>query len=96
MYSNSAPKHYHLAMHIFGLFTTASTLEDLDDMVQSAAVVFSSPSNGKNVEKHFNNLQSWLTKKPLQLDETAKSQSVAEDIKVYANSAHIRTFKCIN
>lgn len=36
---HSAPKNYHLAMHIFGLYTTASTLEELDDMVQSAAVV---------------------------------------------------------
>lgn len=57
---NSAPHHYRLAMHVFGALTTASTLAELDDMVQSVAVVFSSPSSGANVEKHFKNLQSWL------------------------------------
>ncbi len=54
----SASKNYHLAMHVFGLFTTASTLEQLDDMVQSAAVVFGSPASAANVEKHFHNLQT--------------------------------------
>ena len=65
--------------HIFGLLTTASSLEDLDDMVQSAAVLFSSPSSGASVEKHFNNLQSWLTNSGLQLDETTKSHLGDED-----------------
>ncbi|KAI4796471.1 hypothetical protein KUCAC02_026973 [Chaenocephalus aceratus] len=69
-----APKNYHLAMHVFGLLTTASSLEDLEDMVQSTAVVFSSPSSGANVSKHFNNLQSWLLKKGLQLDDTVISE----------------------
>lgn len=72
-------------MHIFGLLTTANTLEDLDDMVQSAAVLFSSPSSGANVERHFNNLQTWLQKKGIQLDETAKSQSNVEDFQVNAH-----------
>ncbi|XP_034054814.1 uncharacterized protein LOC117534693 [Gymnodraco acuticeps] len=69
-----APKNYHLAMHVFGLLTTVSSLEDLEDMVQSTAVVFSSPSSGANVSKHFNNLQSWLLKKGLQLDDTVISE----------------------
>ncbi|XP_039657009.1 uncharacterized protein LOC120559388 [Perca fluviatilis] len=70
-----APKHYHLAMHVFGSLTTASTLIELDDMVQSAAVVFSSPSCGPNVEKHFKNLQSWMQRTATTLDETTKSKS---------------------
>lgn len=46
-----APSHYHLAMQVFGTFTTASTLDELDDMVQSAAVVFGSPSRGEALQK---------------------------------------------
>lgn len=45
----SAPKNCHLAMNIFVLLTTVSTLEELDYMVQSAAVVFS--SSEADVEK---------------------------------------------
>ena len=89
----SASKNYHLAMHVFGLLTTATTLEDLDDMVQSAAVVFSSPSSGANVEKHFQNIQSWLQKKGVQLDETApKSQRNADDFQVNGNICCVKTF----
>ncbi len=40
---HSAPSHYHLEMHVFDAITNASILEELDDLVQSAAVVFSSP-----------------------------------------------------
>ncbi|XP_076579586.1 uncharacterized protein LOC143315907 [Chaetodon auriga] len=76
-----APKHYHLAMHIFGLFTTASTLEELDDMVQSAAVVFSSPSSAANVEKHFQNLQTWLQRSQVQLDDTSESSLIKDDLR---------------
>ena len=80
--SHSAPKHYHLAMHTFGLLTSAKSLCDLDDMLESAAVVFSSPSSGANVEKHFANLQSWLKRKGTQIEETVKSEINAEDLKV--------------
>lgn len=76
-------------MHIFGLLTTASTLEDLDDVVQSAAVVFSSPCSGANVEKHFNNLQSWLQNKGFQLDETANSHINAEALQFLVLSGHL-------
>lgn len=74
---HSAPKNYHLAMHIFGLYTTASTLEELDDMVQSAAVVFTSPSSAAIVEKHFQNLQTWLQRRKIELDDT-KSSAIQE------------------
>lgn len=67
-------------MHVFGSLNTASTLIDLDDMVQSADVVFSSPSCGPNVEKHFKNLQRTGTT----LDETTKSKS--ESLKVNVKS----------
>ncbi|KAL7370450.1 hypothetical protein ABVT39_000967 [Epinephelus coioides] len=76
-----APKHYHLAMHIFGLFTTASTLEELDEMVQSAAVVFNSPSSAANVEKHFQNLQTWLLRCKVQLDDAPQSSVIKDDLK---------------
>ncbi|KAM3616613.1 uncharacterized protein V6R79_020854 [Siganus canaliculatus] len=80
---SSVPKnHYHLAMHIFGLLTTANSMDELDDMVQSAAVVLSSVSSGDNVEKHFNNLQSWLKKIGFQQDETSKSQLGDEDLTI--------------
>lgn len=80
-------------MHIFGLLTTASSLEDLDDMVESAAVVFSSPSSGANVEKHFNRLQSWLKKTGTpELDETAKSHQSSEDLTVIAIYGKVGSF----
>lgn len=78
-------------MHIFGLFTTASTLEELDDMVKSAAVVLSSPSSGAHVEKHFKNLQSLLTKKGVHIDETEKSKISSEDLKVNDNTQAVST-----
>jgi len=59
--SHSAGKHYLLCMHLLGLMTQATTLEQLDEVVVSAAVVLSSPSSGDNVEKHFHNLQTLLT-----------------------------------
>lgn len=49
-------------MHVFGLMTQATTLNDLDKLVISAAVVFSSSHSESNVEKHFQNLQRLLTK----------------------------------
>lgn len=76
-------------MHVFGAFTTVSTLEELDDLVQSAAVVFSSPCSGANVEKHFKNLQSWLQKIGTPLDVTTKTKGDAEDLKVNVKSSFI-------
>ncbi|RXN24054.1 hypothetical protein ROHU_035230 [Labeo rohita] len=56
-----APKNYKLAMHIFGLLTTASSIVEFDEMLLSCTVIFSSPCSSENVEKHFNNIQNWLT-----------------------------------
>ncbi|KAK7877629.1 hypothetical protein WMY93_031641 [Mugilogobius chulae] len=55
-----APKHYSLAMHVFGLFTSAQTMAQLDEMLYSAAIVFGSPCVGPNVAHHFAHLQSLL------------------------------------
>ncbi|KAA0718446.1 hypothetical protein E1301_Tti019296 [Triplophysa tibetana] len=57
----SAPKNYKLAVHIFGLLTTARSIAEFDDMLLSCTVIFSSPCSSENVEKHFNNIQALLT-----------------------------------
>ena len=62
LFFHSASKHYHLAMHIFGLMTQATTLHELDDIVCSTNVVFSSSCSGEQVDKHFHNLQILLTR----------------------------------
>ncbi|KAK7127267.1 hypothetical protein R3I94_018454 [Phoxinus phoxinus] len=56
-----APKNYKLAMHVFGLLTTASSIVEFDEMLLSSTVIFSSPCSSENVEKHFNNIQTLLT-----------------------------------
>lgn len=48
-------------MHVFGLLTQATTLKQLDEVLGSATVVFSSPRSGENVERHFQNIQTLLT-----------------------------------
>ncbi|KAI4814235.1 hypothetical protein KUCAC02_003438 [Chaenocephalus aceratus] len=58
---SSAAKYYHLAMHVFGLMTQATTMSELDEVVTSAVVVFSSSHSDRNVGKHFENLQGLLT-----------------------------------
>lgn len=45
-------------MHVFGLLTSAATLVEMEDILISMTVVFSSPQSGDNVEKHFRNLQN--------------------------------------
>lgn len=45
-------------MHLFGLLTSAATLMEMDDIITSMTVLFSSPQSGENVEKHFQNLQN--------------------------------------
>lgn len=55
-------------MHVFGLMTQASTLRELDEIIISANMVFSS---WENVESHFQNLQVLLTKAgPCEEDES--------------------------
>lgn len=57
-------------MHVFGLMMQAPTLRELDEIVSSTAVVFSSSHSGENVDKHFQNLQLLLTRHGLtDLDE---------------------------
>ena len=62
-------KHYHLAMHVFGLMAQATTLNELDDIVRSTTVVFSSSCSGQEVEKHFHNLQTLTRAGPPEIDE---------------------------
>ncbi|XP_019215488.2 uncharacterized protein LOC109202448 [Oreochromis niloticus] len=89
-----APKNYHLAMHTVGVFTTATSLKDLSDMVQSAAVVFGSPCSGENVEKHFHNLQLWMQKANVDVDGNARNSKADEDLKgVKGNNLFGRHFK---
>ncbi|KAI4796704.1 hypothetical protein KUCAC02_026813, partial [Chaenocephalus aceratus] len=44
-----AAKHSHLAMHVFGLMTQATTMSELDEVVTSAVVVFSSSHSDRHV-----------------------------------------------
>ncbi|KAL7870566.1 hypothetical protein SRHO_G00080630 [Serrasalmus rhombeus] len=71
------PSHYKLAMHTFGLLTSASTLAELDEMLLSCTVLFSSPCSSENVEKHFKNLQTMLT--AFGVSTVNDSSIVAED-----------------
>lgn len=48
-------------MHTFGLMTRMTTLQELDEAVVSAAVLFGSAHSGRSVEKHFQNIQALLT-----------------------------------
>jgi hypothetical protein len=50
-------------MHIFGLLASCASLPEMDDIIDSAIVLFSSPCMGPNVNKHFNNLQQHMLKK---------------------------------
>lgn len=62
-------------------------------MVQSMAVVFSSPYRGANVEKHFKDLQSRLEKHRFRNDDPhGKSQLNVEDLKVNASSGCVKAF----
>lgn len=62
-------------MHVFGLMTQASTLRELDEIIISANMVFSSSNSGEKVEKHFQNLQVLLTKAgPCEEDESIATE----------------------
>ncbi|KAE8291902.1 hypothetical protein D5F01_LYC09263 [Larimichthys crocea] len=76
-----ASKHYHLTMHVFGVMTRASTLKELNEVVISANVVFSSSHSGQNVEKHFKNLQMLLTKAgPCAEDTSIKEENYENNV----------------
>jgi len=81
-FSLSAPKNCKLAMHIFGLLTTASSIVEFDEMLLSCTVIFSSPCSSENAEKRFNNIQTLLTSS----GESAFDDSsiVPEDLEVHS------------
>ncbi|RXN14620.1 hypothetical protein ROHU_028583 [Labeo rohita] len=54
--AESMQRHYKLGMHTFGLLACSTSLKQMDEVLLSATVVFSSPCSGDNVEKHYNNL----------------------------------------
>ncbi|KAL1250775.1 hypothetical protein QQF64_018571 [Cirrhinus molitorella] len=64
------PQNYRMAMHVFGLLTSAATLVEMEDTLISMTVVFSSPQSGNNVEKHFRNLQNKMLNIGISGDET--------------------------
>ncbi|XP_042345228.1 uncharacterized protein LOC121945214 isoform X2 [Plectropomus leopardus] len=68
-----APKNYKLAMHVFGLLTSATSITEFDEMLLSCTVIFSSPCSSENVQKHFDNIQTMLTS----IDDSA-----ADDINI--------------
>ncbi|KAF3832177.1 hypothetical protein F7725_025842 [Dissostichus mawsoni] len=78
---SSAAKNYHLAMHVFGLMTQATTMSELDEVVTSAVVVFSSSHSDRNVGKHFENLQGLLTNSAQSnLDDSTIVEDCVNDI----------------
>lgn len=80
----SVPKLYRLAMHIFGLLASCASLPEMDNIIVSATVQFSSPCSGKNVDKHFHNLQQlMLTKGTFNME---KQKIIEEDDKVILKS----------
>ena len=68
-------------MHTVGLLTPASSLADLDDMLLSCTVLFSSPCSSENVVKHFLNLQAMLT--AFGVSPVNDERIVAEDFEVH-------------
>jgi len=91
-FSLSAPKNYKLAMHVFGLLTTARSIVEFDEMLLSSTVIFSSPCSSENVEKHFNNIQTLLTN----IGESVVDDSsiVPEDLEVH--SKHEKSLEIIS
>lgn len=79
--SHSVPKHYKLAMHIFGQMAIAKSLAELDELVLSCTVLFNSPCSSDNVDKHFNNIQCMLTDADVELT-VEEGKVVVEDPEV--------------
>ncbi len=74
------PKHYKLAMHVFGLLACCSTLKEMNEVVCSSAVLFCSPCSGANVQKHYNNLQMLMQQRGSFEHE---KDVIAEDYRVF-------------
>ncbi len=66
-------------MHVFGLLTSAATMGEMEDILISMTVVFSSPQSGDNVEKHFCNLQNKMLNIGISEDMTVITD---EDVEV--------------
>lgn len=82
-------RHYKLGMHTFGLLACSTSLKQMDEVLLSATVVFSSPCSGDNVEKHYNNLVVLMQQVgKLEIEE---QNIVAEDYKVInsVSSTHV-------
>lgn len=81
------PKHYKLAMHIFGLLACCSTLKEMDEVLLSSTVLFCSLCNGPNVAKHYNNLQLLMQQSgTFELDD---KNIIAEDYKYDVGTTQI-------
>lgn len=63
-------------MHLYGLFTTATSMQQLTDMVYSASVLLGSPCLGQNVQQHFHQIQEMFTQIEQHPDETEAGESV--------------------
>ncbi|XP_063075866.1 uncharacterized protein LOC134465901 [Engraulis encrasicolus] len=61
--------------------TQAQTMADLEQLITSAAMVFSSPCTGPGVEKHFNNLQILLQGHTIDEGTTEEEDFVLSEIK---------------
>lgn len=55
------PENYEFAMHIFGLLTLASSINEFDEVLFSCTVIFSSPCSSDNVLKNVQDIQNKLT-----------------------------------
>lgn len=65
---------------MFGLIACSSTMEEMDEIIQSAAVLFNSACSGDNVARHSKNLHRLLQKK--ETFEVDDKDVVAEDYMV--------------
>lgn len=75
-FSRSAPKYYKLAMHVFGLLTSATSISEFDGILLSCTVIFSSPGSFENVLRCFDNIQMMLTKTD---DSAVDDSNIAPD-----------------
>lgn len=79
-------------MHVVGLLSTATSIQQLHEMVQSAAVVFSSVSSDVKVETHFKNLQTMLLQIGDLKQETVDDDVMDEHLEVYTQYLCICTW----
>ncbi|XP_073705879.1 uncharacterized protein [Garra rufa] len=87
------PKHYTLAMHIFGLLACCSSLKEMDEVLSSSTVLFCSPCSGANVAKHYNNLHLLMQQRgTLELDDkNVAAEEYKHDVGNIPIMEHFRT-----